>query len=142
MYRARHTRADFEREVDIGNPRRGPVLDNHIVDAGALFLRQLDVYVRLRAPLAAFNGCPVFVALALNSIAFGLRAIPIGLPSLAPSGLSGRRLLTSVALTGNVPDGDTQQQQIIFDPIPRVDGIEARHEHPETGPPGIIRAVI
>jgi catalase len=30
-----------------------------------------------------------------------------------------------IALTGSVPDGDTQQQHIIFDPIPRVDGIEA-----------------
>jgi len=30
-----------------------------------------------------------------------------------------------IALTGSVADGDTQQQQIIFDPIPRVDGIEA-----------------
>ncbi|HYK61622.1 MAG TPA: catalase family peroxidase [Bryobacteraceae bacterium] len=30
-----------------------------------------------------------------------------------------------IAITGSVADGDTQQQQIIFDPIPRVDGIEA-----------------
>jgi catalase len=30
-----------------------------------------------------------------------------------------------IALTGIVPDGDTEQQHIIFDPIPRVDGIEA-----------------
>ncbi len=30
----------------------------------------------------------------------------------------------SVALTSQVPDNETQQRQIIFDPIPRVDGIE------------------
>jgi catalase len=30
-----------------------------------------------------------------------------------------------IALTGSVPDGDAQQRHIIFDPLPRVDGIEA-----------------
>jgi catalase len=30
-----------------------------------------------------------------------------------------------IALTGIVPDSEAQQRQIIFDPIPRVDGIEA-----------------
>jgi len=30
-----------------------------------------------------------------------------------------------IALAGSVPDGDRQQQHIIFDPLPRVDGIEA-----------------
>jgi catalase len=30
----------------------------------------------------------------------------------------------TVALTGSAPDNEVQQQQIIFDPIPRVDGIE------------------
>jgi catalase len=38
-----------------------------------------------------------------------------------------RRLVTfgRIALTASVPDSDAQQQVIIFDPIPRVDGIEA-----------------
>jgi catalase len=31
----------------------------------------------------------------------------------------------TIALTGIVPDSDTQQRNIIFDPVPRVDGIEA-----------------
>lgn len=33
--------------------------------------------------------------------------------------------LGRIALTGVVPDSEAQQRQIIFDPIPRVDGIEA-----------------
>jgi catalase len=33
--------------------------------------------------------------------------------------------LGTIALTGIVPDSETQQQHIIFDPIPRLDGIEA-----------------
>jgi catalase len=38
-----------------------------------------------------------------------------------------RKLVTfgTITLTASVPDSDTQQKQIIFDPIPRVDGIEA-----------------
>ena len=37
-----------------------------------------------------------------------------------------RRLVPfgTIALTENVPDGEAQQRSIIFDPIPRVDGIE------------------
>jgi catalase len=31
----------------------------------------------------------------------------------------------TVALNGLVPDGDAAERQIIFDPIPRVDGIES-----------------
>jgi catalase len=40
---------------------------------------------------------------------------------------AGRRLVPfgTIALTESIPDSDAQQRHIIFDPIPRVDGIEA-----------------
>src|ERR1700674_3469945 len=53
-YRTRHPRADLQREIDVGDPRRAAFLHDDLVNAGALLGRQIDVDVRCRTVLASF----------------------------------------------------------------------------------------